>query len=372
MATGGLMTNAANLPELLSKLDARQNALLTYITSAQAEVARAQKAVSDLEATVSRLNQTIVETNRQLQLAASQPPAARAPIEARLNTARAQLDQATEELDKARGEFATILAAKKEDNARHSLEQARADFLIETKMLLASSHDAAVRYLLAGAALDALRNRNIGVSAFGSLADKQTISDIIASLNVARDSAAESDRQEVARFEELRRLVDDVTTSQTEFLAAVDDAQQQSVDLAAKRDDLQKQIAELQAELAASEAERKERGSGVFAWFGNAASAIRDKFRGMKLSSRTSDLDLTIKKLEELKTEAPRRMQAAQENAKQYADRLARVEFGPEIPASPANSKDPYAAATERARAYFRRWVQAHHDIEKVVPGIPH
>lgn len=366
------MTNAANLSGLLSKLDARQNALSTDITNAQAEVARAQKAVSDLEGTISRLTQSIVEADHQLQLAASQPPAARAPIEIRLNTARAQQDQATAELDKAHGQLATVLAAKKEDDARHSLEQARADFLIETKMLLASSHDAAVRYLLAGAALDALRSRNIGVSAFGSVGDKQTVSDIITSLSDVRDSAAEGDRQEATRFEELRRLVDGVTNSQTEFLAAVDDAQQQSVDLAAKRDDLQKQIAGLQADLAASEAERKKRGSGVLAWFGNAASAVGDKFRDMKLNSRTSDLDSTIKKLEELKTEAPRRMQLAQENAKQFADRLARVEFGPETPASPANGKDPYAAVAERARAYFQRWVQAHLEIEKVVPGIAH
>jgi hypothetical protein len=239
-------------------------------------------------------------------------------------------------------------------------------------MLLASSHDAVVRYLLAGAALDALRNRNIGVSAFGSLTDKETASDIIASLNLARDSAGEGDRQEASRFEELRRLVDGVTNSQTEFLTAVDDAQQQSVDLAAKRDELQKQIAELQAALASSEAERKKRGSGVFAWFGNAASAVGDKFRDMKLSSRTSDLDSTIKELEKLKAEAPHRMQVAQENAKQYADRLARVEFGPEIPTSPANGKDPYAAVAERARAYFQRWVQAHLEIEKVIPGIAH
>jgi chromosome segregation ATPase len=356
---------------LLSKLDARQNALSTDITNAQAEVARAQKAVSDLEGTISRLTQTIVEANRELQFAASQPPTARAPIEIRLNTARAQQNQATEELDKARGQLATVLAAKKEDNARHSLEQARADFLIETKMLLASTHDAVVRYLLAGAALDALRNRNISVSAFGSLTDKQTVSDIIASLNVARDSAAEGDRQEATLFEELRRLVDGVTNSQTEFLAAVDDAQQQSVDLAAKRDDLQKQIAELQTALVASEAERKKRGSSVFAWLGNAASAVGDKFRAMKLSSRTSDLDSTIKELEKLKTEAPHRMQVAQENAKQYADRLARVEFGLEIPTSPANGNDPYAAVAERARAYFQRWVQAHLEIEKVFP-VPH
>jgi chromosome segregation ATPase len=366
------MTNAANLSGLLSKLDARQNALSTDIANAQAEVARAQKAVSDLEGTISRLTQTIAEANRELQFAANQPPTTRAPIETRLNTARAQLNQETKELDKARGQLATVLAAKKEDNARRSLEQARADFLIETKMLLASSHDAAVRYLLAVAALDALRNRNIAVSAFGSLTDKQTASDIIASLNVARDSAAEGDRQEATRFEELRRLVDGVTNSQTEFLAAVDDAQQQSVDLAAKRDDLQKQIAELQAASAASEAERKKRGSSVFAWFGNAASAVGDKFRGMKLSSRTSDLDSTIEKLEKLETEAPHRMQVAQENAKQYADRLARVEFGPETPTSPANSKDPYAAVAERARAYLQRWVQAHLEIEKVVPGIAH
>jgi chaperonin cofactor prefoldin len=366
------MTNAANLSELLSKLDARQNALSTDITNAQAEVARAQKAASDLESAISRLSQTIVEADRELELAASQPPAARAPIETRLNTARAQQDQTTEQLDKARGQLATVVAAKREDNARHSLEQARADFLIETKMLLASSHDAAVRYLMAGAALDALRNRNIGVSAFGSLTDKETVSDIIASLNGTRDSAAEGDRQEAARFEELRRLVDGVTNSQTQFLAAVDDAQRQSAELAAKRDDLQKQIAELQAAAAASEAERKKRGSGVFAWFGNAASAVGDKFRSMQLNSRTSDLDSTVKKLEELKTETPRRMQVAQDSANQYADRLAKVEFGPDIPAGPVNGKDPYAALAERARAYFRRWAQAHPEIEKVVPGIVH
>ncbi len=364
------MTNAANLAELLSKLDARHNALSTEINSAQAEVARAQKTVSDLESTIARLTQTIADASRDLQFAAREPPTARAPIETRLNTARAQQDQATGELNKARVQLAAILATKKEDNARRSLEQARADFLIETKLLLASSHDATVRYLLAGAALDALRNRNIGVSAFGSLTDKQTVSDIIASLNAARDGAAEVDRQEAARFEELRRLVDGVTNSQTEFLAAVGNAQRQSVDLAAKRDDLQKQIAELQAALAASEAERKKRGSGVIAWLSNTASAVGDKFRDMKLNSRTSDLEATVKKLEELKTEAPRRMQAAQENAKQYADRLASVEFGPEIPTSPANGDDPYAAVTERARAYFQRWVQAHLEIEKVIPGI--
>ena len=366
------MANGANFNGLLSKLDARQNALSTDLNNAQAEIVRARQAVSDLEGAISRQTQTIAGINHELQLAASQPPPTRAPIESRLQAAQAQQDQLTKQLDQARGQLATVLAAKKEDAARRSLEQARADFLIETKMLLASSHDTAVRYLLAGTALDALRNRNIGVDAFSSLADKQTVSDILVSLNDARDNAAEGDRREASRFEELRRLVNGVTNSQSEFLAAVKDAQQQSVSLAAKRDDLQGQIAELQAALVASEAERKKRGSGVFAWLGNAASAVGDKIRDMKLNSRTSDLDSTVKKLEELKTEAPHRMQVAQENAKQYADSLAKVEFGSEVPPAAVNSDDPYVAVAERARAYFQRWVEAHPEIEKVTPGIVH
>jgi chromosome segregation ATPase len=364
------MANGANFDELLAKLDTRQKALSTDLNNAQAEIARARQAVSDLEGAISRQAQVIVGVNHELQLATSEPT--RAPIESRLHAAQAQQDQLTKERDQARDQLATLLAAKKEDAARRSLEQARADFLVETKMLLASSHDAPVRYLLSGATLDALRTRNIGVDAFSSLTDKQTISDIIVSLNAARDSATEGDRQEAARFEELRRLVNGATNSQNEFLAAVKDAQQQSVDLAAKRDDLQKQIADLQAALAASEAERKKRGSGVFAWLSNAASVVGDKFRDMKLSSRTSDLDSTVKKLEEIKTEAPHRMQVAQESAKQYADSLAKVEFGPQVPPSAMNSDDPYAAVAERARAYFQRWVEAHPEIEKVVPGIVH
>jgi hypothetical protein len=110
----------------------------------------------------------------------------------------------------------------------------------------------------------------------------------------------------------------------------------------------------------------------VFAWLGNAASVVGDKFRDMKLSSRTSDLDSTVKKLEELKTEAPHRMQVAQESAKQYADSLAKVEFEPEVPPSAVNSDDPYAVVAQRARAYFQRWVEAHPGIEKVIPGIVH
>src|SRR6202040_3907690 len=202
--------------------------------------------------------------------------------------------------------------------------------------------------------LDALRTRNIGVDAFSSLTDKQTVSDIVVNLNDVRDGAAEGDRQEAARFEELRRLVNDVTNAQSEFVAAVKDAQQQSVDLVAERDNLQKEIAELRAALAASEAERKKRGSGVFAWLGNAASAGGDKFRNMKLNSKTIDLSSTDKKLEELKAEAPRRMQVAQASAKQYADSLAKGEFGPGVPLGAVNSDDPYAAVAERARAYFQ------------------
>jgi peptidoglycan hydrolase CwlO-like protein len=71
------MTNAANLSELLSKLDTRQNALSTDITNAQAEVARAQKAVSDLESAISGLSQTIVEADRELGLASRRPPVRR-------------------------------------------------------------------------------------------------------------------------------------------------------------------------------------------------------------------------------------------------------------------------------------------------------
>ena len=108
---------------------------------------------------------------------------------------------------------------------------------------------------------------------------------------------------------------------------------------------------------------------GVFAWLGNAASAVGDKFRNMKLNSKTIDLSSTDKKLEELKAEAPRRMQVAQASAKQYADSLAKVEFGPEVPLGAVNSDDPYAAVAERARAYFQRWVHAHPEIEKVRRG---
>jgi hypothetical protein len=366
------MMNGANISGLLSKLDARQNALSTDIKNGRAEVAQAQEAVNDLEAVISKQTQIIAQATRELQVAANLPPNARAPIEARLTAAQAQQDRATKQLSEARGQLTAIIAEKKEETARRSLEQAYADFLIETKMLLTSSHDAAVRHLLADAALDALLTRNISVAAFSSLADKQTVSDIVESLTVARDSTGEGDRQEATRFKELRRLVDGATNSQTKFLVAADEAQQHSVDLAAERDDLQKQIAELQAASAASETERKKRGSGVFAWLGNAASAVGDKFRDMKLSSKTSDLESTIKKLEELTAAAPQRMHAAQESANQYADSLARLQFGPEIPPVAVNSKDPYAAVVERARAYFQRWVQAHPEIEKVFPGIVH
>src|SRR2546423_728391 len=83
---------------------------------------------------------------------------------------------------------------------------------------------------------------DLGVAAFGNLADKETVSDIVVTLNAAWDGAPEADRQEAARFQELRRICDGVTASQGEFLAAVEDAQQQSADFATKRDDLQKQI----------------------------------------------------------------------------------------------------------------------------------
>lgn len=363
------MTDGANFYGLLSKLDARQSTLSTDLNNARAEIARAQQAASNLEGAISRQTQIVAQVNHELQLAASEPPPTRASIETRLQAARTQQDQLTKQFDQARGQLSAVLAAKKEDTARRSLEQARADFLVETKMLLASSHDPAVRHLLADATLDALRTRNIGVDAFSSLTDKQTVSDIVVNLNDVRDGAAEGDRQEAARFEELRRLVNDVTNAQSEFVAAVKDAQQQSVDLVAERDNLQKEIAELRAALAASEAERKKRGSGVFAWLGNAASAVGDKFRNMKLNSKTIDLSSTDKKLEELKAEAPRRMQVAQASAKQYADSLAKVEFGPEVPLGAVNSDDPYAAVAERARAYFQRWVHAHPEIEKVRRG---
>lgn len=63
-------------------------------------------------------------------------------------------------------------------------------------------------------------------------------------------------------------------------------------------------------------------------------------------------------------------MQVVQESAKQYADSLAKVEFGPQVAPSAMNSDDPYAAVAERARAYFQRWIDAHPEIEKVIPGI--
>ena len=62
-------------------------------------------------------------------------------------------------------------------------------------------------------------------------------------------------------------------------------------------------------------------------------------------------------------------MQAAQASAKQYADSLAKVEFGPDVPPGVPNSEDPFAAVSDRARAFFQRWVQAHPEIEKVMPG---
>ena len=139
-----------------------------------------------------------------------------------------------------------------------------------------------MRFLLAGAALDAMRTRNIGVDAFGSLTDKQTVSDIVISLNAAQGDATDGDRQEAARVQELRRIADGATASQSEFLRRRQDAQKQSADLAAKRDDLKKQIAELQTAAAESEAESKKR-SGVFGWIKNAASAVGDKIRDVRL-----------------------------------------------------------------------------------------
>jgi chromosome segregation ATPase len=311
------MANGANFNALLSKLDAQQRGLSTAINNAKTEVAAAQQAVTDLESAISRQTQSIGQIKHELQVAPSEPPTLRAQIETRLQAAQAQQDQSTKQLDQARAQLTSVLAARKEEAARRSLEQAHADFLVETKMLLASSHDMAVHYLLAGAVLDALRTRNIGVDAFSSLADKQTVSDIVISLNAVRDGTAEADRQEAARFEELRRLTNGVTNSQSEFLATVKDAQKKSADLAAQCDDLRKQIAELQAALAASEAERNKRGSGLFARIGNAFSAVGDKLRDMKLSSRTSDLDSTIKNRTSSKLRgraARRRRRRAQSN----------------------------------------------------------
>ena len=143
--------------------------------------------------------------------------------------------------------------------------------------------------LLAGVALDAMRTRNIGVGAFRQ-PDRQgdALRHRRQPRTPARASTAEADRQEAARIQAIapRRSIG-ATASQSEFLTAIKDAKQQSADLAAKRDDLQKQIAELQAAAAESEAESKKR-SGVFGWIKNAASAVGDKFRDMKLDSRTA------------------------------------------------------------------------------------
>jgi chromosome segregation ATPase len=390
----------------LSHLDRSLEAIRNEIRQAQSDVDRATSNIATLKRTQQQLNQDINAGQSRLASLAPDQERLRGETQAQLKTLAGQLGKTAADLGSAENLLRDLVAQRRVELAEQKLEHERGSFLVQVKSLLTSINDGPVRYLFAGAALKAVKQRSIDATGFHNLVDQDKAQEILTDLTRLIDNAREADREEAIRFEKLEHLIEELRSARADFMNASAKSSSAEAALRTKHDSLQSKVADLEKPETPIDSAGRHRlvviflavaillsigGVGIFAYaaassapadFRAAIAAVlcvlalpayyaawrnTDRYRVAALRRHKEALQSASNQLGDLKATREQLAGQTAQQIERFRQELAR--FGSEPTPTPpvVDSSDPFEPSIARTRRHRDLWQQSHPDVQKLM-----